>query len=1091
MNWDHIDNITPRASKTILEAQPIFGEFFAAAFTASNEWRLQEMALMILSTNLDAIVKRLIQERGPRAAMNYNGNPSQSIGNSPLSVFRGTVGENSSSSSAIDGLSHHASVSHADSRFDQRYPNANIKTGGPMRMRDLKDMEKANVTLGNPEISGNMKLGTNNSNFFGTDGRSWPKTVSDHRYLSEKGPGSLALSKPGTAASINNVQFPQNSQSASTSANSQYPRAGSAASSIDAVDPRSAGIHSGRAFYNSASTARHRSTSGSQQPVLTEARLFRLICEIALLAIDPNVPKRKIPVQIAGLRLLEKALNANFLDFVPVRKALVSLRKPCTVLIALLGDSNARLHKSAEKCLSSAITQLGPSVVLPTLTSHPSEMSAEHASPTTRRKITPRLSQVGWKNLEGRLDLVYNMVSICGKPSLNPERSYSVQNLMTIIITALNSPIWDVRHLAIEVATILFQHVGLKLLPFFRNIPENLIEQLNLRFSEVDPGAYSSENDFSVALSEAKKQAKKEVKVGGTLYSNTTVQTLRAAASTQDKSFGPSTVYSSRSNNFDDASASYRDPKTGVYGNQPSISELNQVSSSDAFVVKGEKPPGSLTVSPRSIMKNLEVRESALSARQKQIRDERRRKRKEIQSGTQSSPRVEGGDTHFHIHLHQEASPRSGSGGSPRSAFDIKKPFEDTTNDRRRQQNYARNDVRRSPEKITLKKQSPRGRNGSPRLDKRSSPRLDNSDADESLNRDDSGTSHSLEYLKPKERDHARDYRDRDEGDRDREFGRGEYSPGGTYYKALANQSSGRSPRENPNSNSMKTIVPLNPSNPSLTLNRTQGTTSNASSSPRINRSQGMVSDSEVLRSPKSYSIDSGQSPTNRSLSLNNHNVGGSEQHSQSLSVRSPGISNSNNNSTSVSPDLSSPNRNRHKENPLNSTSNTVTTNKSSVPFTQMTEALERFSPIDRPSRSYQDHQADMDRRVQRALGSDASSQSPISFSNLSRGSPGLDGGGGIVGKISKKVTLSSDEDIQEIESNVVTKRKSNSSTGSSKKIKKDKKSSSRGNSGSSDSGTGGEKVGGEDKLKLKKKKSEKKAKKVKQFTPVDEGDEG
>ncbi|CAD7953071.1 unnamed protein product [Amoebophrya sp. A25] len=181
--------------------------------------------------------------------------------------------------------------------------------------------------------------------------------------------------------------------------------------------------------------------------------------------------------------------------------ALACVKRPSAALIAhLLGDANNRLHHVTEACLASIITQLGPTPVMAALTSHPD------GGLSPKKKVTPRLVHLPWRALEARLELTHTLISICGPPSLDASRSYSVAMLMPVVVTGLQHQMWDVRHLAIEVCTLLFQSVGLKLLPFLKEVPPNLIESLNARFSEVDPGNYGDETEFSNALTQAREQ---------------------------------------------------------------------------------------------------------------------------------------------------------------------------------------------------------------------------------------------------------------------------------------------------------------------------------------------------------------------------------------------------------------------------------------------------------------------------------------------------------------------------------------------------------------------------------------------------------
>lgn len=78
------------------------------------------------------------------------------------------------------------------------------------------------------------------------------------------------------------------------------------------------------------------------------------------------------------------------------------------------------------------------------------------------------------------------MVSICGAPALSSgeyretnAESYSIDNIMQLVLTGLHHQHGDVRHLAVEVSTLLFQQMGLQVLPYFKDIPANLIEILN------------------------------------------------------------------------------------------------------------------------------------------------------------------------------------------------------------------------------------------------------------------------------------------------------------------------------------------------------------------------------------------------------------------------------------------------------------------------------------------------------------------------------------------------------------------------------------------------------------------------------------
>ncbi|CAD7923832.1 unnamed protein product [Amoebophrya sp. A120] len=441
IKWDVVDCVTPRASRAVLDAQPVFGDVFCSAFLA-QDWRLQEFALTTLAAHLDPLVQRMLDEGshkcGPAVDDNYY--YAQQHG-------------------GLDG-----------SRKNRTGYTSTLS-------RSVNNKPGEENENNNPQVDLEVKQ--------------------DTRYVRDL---NSARSKRHLVAP-SSPQTRRDSFSWSPNNSDQYPPA-----------PRN---------LSSSWLRESGSPRNWEQRPITMSRIFRVLCDLVLAAVDTeNTKRKKVPLQIAAVQFLEKLTTARFVDDIPVRVALACLKKPCSSLIAnLLGDANNRLHHVTESCLAAIITQLGPTPVVSALVSHPdappaggrdSSLSRSTArSPNkskTNPKMTPRLVHLPWRALEARLELLHSLVSICGPPSLIPSKNYSVPNLMPLVITGLNHQMWDVRHLAIEVCTLLFQNVGLKLLPYLQEVPPNLIESLNVRFSEVDAGEYEDEEDFALALSQARSE---------------------------------------------------------------------------------------------------------------------------------------------------------------------------------------------------------------------------------------------------------------------------------------------------------------------------------------------------------------------------------------------------------------------------------------------------------------------------------------------------------------------------------------------------------------------------------------------------------
>ena len=57
---------------------------------------------------------------------------------------------------------------------------------------------------------------------------------------------------------------------------------------------------------------------------------------------------------------------------------------------------------------------------------------------------------------------------------------------MPLVIVGLKHHMWDLRREAIKISVLLFQACGDRLLPYFREVPRNLIETLNKEFAKAD-----------------------------------------------------------------------------------------------------------------------------------------------------------------------------------------------------------------------------------------------------------------------------------------------------------------------------------------------------------------------------------------------------------------------------------------------------------------------------------------------------------------------------------------------------------------------------------------------------------------------------
>lgn len=62
ISWGSVDFVTPRASRAVVDAQPVLGDVFCAAFMNAKDWRLQDFAVSALVGNLDYLVARLVAE---------------------------------------------------------------------------------------------------------------------------------------------------------------------------------------------------------------------------------------------------------------------------------------------------------------------------------------------------------------------------------------------------------------------------------------------------------------------------------------------------------------------------------------------------------------------------------------------------------------------------------------------------------------------------------------------------------------------------------------------------------------------------------------------------------------------------------------------------------------------------------------------------------------------------------------------------------------------------------------------------------------------------------------------------------------------
>ena len=79
-----------------------------------------------------------------------------------------------------------------------------------------------------------------------------------------------------------------------------------------------------------------------EDSIATEPRIFKLLADLVLLQLTNR--RKIVPLQLAALQLLEEAVNARFLEAVPLKIAQSCVRKvAATIVKHHLGHSNNRV----------------------------------------------------------------------------------------------------------------------------------------------------------------------------------------------------------------------------------------------------------------------------------------------------------------------------------------------------------------------------------------------------------------------------------------------------------------------------------------------------------------------------------------------------------------------------------------------------------------------------------------------------------------------------------------------------------------------------------------------------------------------------